>query len=70
VPPYMMSLLYFVSVVLPKLQVFLSTFMVVLGTSLLAVSVYRFQQKASKMVYDYIPVDTVPSPTSVQSSAF
>ena len=66
----MMSLLYFVSVVLPKLQVFLSTFMVVLGTSLLAVSVYRFQQKASKMVYDYIPVDTVPSPTSVQSSAF
>jgi hypothetical protein len=69
VPPYLLSMVYFVAVVLPKLQVFLSTFMVVLGLSLLAVGVYRFQKRASKVVYDYIPVDTISSPTSVQRSA-
>jgi hypothetical protein len=62
-PPYLLSAVYFIAVVLPKLQVFLSTLMVVLGTSLLAVGVYRFQQKASKVVYDYIPVDIIPSST-------
>jgi uncharacterized membrane protein len=62
-PPYMLSTVYFIAVVLPKLQVFVSTFMVVIGTSLLAVGVYRFQQQASKVVYDYIPVDTIPSST-------
>jgi hypothetical protein len=67
-PPYMLSMLYFIAVVLPKLQAFLSTFMVVLGMSLLAVGVYRFQKRASKVVYDYIPVDTIPSSTSAQSS--
>jgi len=68
VPPYLLSLMYFTAVILPKLQVFLSTFMVVLGTSLLAVGVYRFQKRASKVVYDYIPVDTLSSSTSVQHS--
>jgi hypothetical protein len=56
-------MVYFVAVVLPKLQLFLSTLMVVLGTSLLAVGVYRFQQKATKVVYDYIPVGMIPSST-------
>jgi len=68
-PPYLWSMVYFIAVVLPKLQVFLSTFMVVLGTSLLAVGVFRFQKRASKVVYDYIPVDTISSSTSVQGSA-
>jgi len=67
-PPYLLSLVYFIAVVLPKLQVFLSTFMVVLGTSLLAVGIYTFQKRASKVVYDYIPVDTISSSTSVQRS--
>ncbi|GFG34115.1 hypothetical protein Cfor_05571, partial [Coptotermes formosanus] len=62
-PPYLQSMVYFVAVVLPKLQLFLSTLMVVLGTSLLAVGVYRFQQKATKVVYDYIPVGMIPSST-------
>jgi hypothetical protein len=62
-------MVYFIAVVLPKLQVFLSIFMVVLGTSLLAVGVFRFQKRASKVVYDYIPVDTITSSTSVQGSA-
>jgi hypothetical protein len=61
-------MLYFVAVVLPILQVFLSTFLVVFGTSLFAVGVYKFQQKASKVMYDYIPVDTIPSSNSVKHS--
>jgi hypothetical protein len=69
VPPYLLSTMYFIAVVLPKLQVFLSTFMVVLGISLLAVGVYRFQKRASKVVYDYIPVDTMSSSPSDQRSA-
>jgi hypothetical protein len=68
VPPYLLSFMYFVAVVLPKLQMFLSTFMVVLGTSLLAVGVYRFQQKASKFVHDYIPLETMSSSKSNQRS--
>lgn len=67
-PPYMLSTVYFIAVVLPKLQVFLSTVMVMLGTSLLAVGIYTFQKKASKAVYEYIPVDTIPSSTSGQRS--
>jgi scavenger receptor class B protein 1 len=68
-PPYLLSTMYFIAVVLPKLQAFLSTFMVVLGTSLLAVGIYRFQKRASKVVYDYIPVDTLSSSASHQRSA-
>jgi hypothetical protein len=65
----MLFMVYFIAVVLPKLQVFLSTFMVVLGTSLLAVGFYRFQQRASKVVYDYTAVDTISSSASVQRSS-
>jgi hypothetical protein len=68
VPPYVLYLMYFVAVVLPKLEVVLSTFMIVLGTSLLTVGVYRFQQKASKFVHDYIPLETMPSSKSDQHS--
>ena len=68
-PPYLLSTVYFIAVVLPKLQVFLSTFMVVLGTSLLAVGIYRFQKRVTKVVYDYIPVDTISPSTKLQGSA-
>jgi hypothetical protein len=53
--------MYFVAVVLPNIQGFISSFMVILGTSLLAVGFYRFHQKASKVVYNYISLDTMPS---------
>jgi hypothetical protein len=64
-PQYLLSMMYFVAVVLPKLQAFLSTFMVVLGTSLFGVGVYRFQKKASKVLCDYIPVHSMSSSNSV-----
>jgi len=43
--------------------------MVVLGTSLLAVGIYRFQKRVTKVVYDYIPVDTISPSTKLQGSA-
>jgi hypothetical protein len=68
VPPYLLSMMYFIAVVLPKLQVFLSIFMVVLGTSLFAVGVYMFLQKSSKCVHDYIPLKMMSSSKSDQRS--
>jgi hypothetical protein len=61
VPTYLASMMYFIAVVLPNIQGFISSFMVVLGTSLLAIGFYRFQQKAAKVVYSYISLDTMPS---------
>jgi uncharacterized membrane protein YidH (DUF202 family) len=55
-----MSLMYFVSVVLPNVQGFISSFLVILGVALLAVGLYRFHQKAAKVVYSYISLDTMP----------
>jgi hypothetical protein len=61
VPQYLVSLIYFVVVILPSAQVIISSLLVLLGTSLLVVVVYRFQQKATKVVYNYISLDMMPS---------
>jgi hypothetical protein len=53
--------MYFVAVVLPNIQGCISSFLVILGTSLLAIGFYRFHQKAAKMVYNYISLDTMSS---------
>ncbi|KDR20475.1 Scavenger receptor class B member 1 [Zootermopsis nevadensis] len=61
IPQYLVSMMYFVVVVLPNVQGVVSALLVVLGTSLLAIGVFRFQRKATKAVYSYISLDTVPS---------
>jgi hypothetical protein len=60
IPQYLVSMMYFIVVVLPNVQGMISSFFVVLGTSLIAIGVFRFQQKATKVVYNYISLDTVP----------
>jgi hypothetical protein len=57
--------MYFVAVVLPNVQGFISSSLVVLGTCLLAVGLYRFHQKAAKAVYNYISLDTIS--TSIET---
>jgi hypothetical protein len=61
VPQYLISLVYFIAVILPNIQGFISSFMVVLGTSLLAIGFFRFQRKAAKRVYNYISLERMPS---------
>lgn len=61
IPQYLATLMYIIAVILPNIQGFISSFMVILGTSLLAIGFYRFQQKAAKVVYSYISLDTMPS---------
>ncbi|PNF20587.1 hypothetical protein B7P43_G04866 [Cryptotermes secundus] len=63
VPPYLVYLMYFIAVILPNIQGFISSFMVILGSSLLAIGFYRFKHKAAKVVYSYISLDTIPSAT-------
>jgi hypothetical protein len=53
--------MYFVAVILPSIQGFISSLMVVLGTSLLAIGFYKFKQKTAKVVYSYISLEKMPS---------
>jgi hypothetical protein len=63
IPQYIASLVYFIVVILPNSQGIISALMVVLGLSLLAIGVYRFQRKVTKVVYSYISLDAVPPST-------
>jgi hypothetical protein len=53
--------MYFVAVTLPNIQGFISSLMVLLGTSLLAIGFYRYKKKAAKVVYTYLSLEKMPS---------
>jgi hypothetical protein len=60
IPHYLVSMMYFIVVILPNVQGIISSLLVLLGISLLFIGVLRFHRKATKAVYSYISLDTVP----------